>query len=195
MFTGITTNLGIIETVKKNYEYKIITDMDLSEVKIGSSIMCSGICLTVIAIDKNSFFTNISEETLQATTAKYWKDQTKINLEKSLKLGEELAGHIVTGHIDETSHVIESIKLEKSILLNFYLPKKLKKFICRKGSVTIDGVSLTVNDVKKESFFVNVIPHTASNTTLGNLNKNANVNIEVDILARYVDKNINLEKD
>ena len=195
MFTGIATNIGIIKNINKtNSEYLIETDMKLSDIKIGSSILCSGICLTVIKMKKNSFSTNISEETLIATNAKYWKKGTSLNLEKSLKLQDELGGHIVTGHIDQVTKVIEKKILEKSILLNFYLPAQLKKFICRKGSIAIDGISLTINKVNTKNFFVNLIPHTESITNLGDLEKGHKVNLEVDVLARYIDNNINFRK-
>lgn len=195
MFTGIASNIGIIKSINEvNSEYLIETKMRLSDIKIGSSILCSGICLTVIKIKKNSFTTNISEETLIATNAKYWKKGTSINLEKSLKLQDELGGHIVTGHIDQITKIIEKKILKKSILLNIYLPAKLRKFICRKGSIAIDGISLTINKVNTKSFFVNLIPHTASITTLGDLEKDNKVNLEVDVLARYIDNNIKFRK-
>ena len=152
--------------------------------------MCSGICLTVVKKTLNSFSVNISEETLSLTTAKNWKPGTLINLEKSLKVGDELGGHIVTGHVDGVTKVKEKKILKKSVLINFFLPKKMNKFICKKGSVSIDGVSLTVNNVYKDKFSVNLIPHTCKITTLGNLEKGDKVNIEVDILARYVNKNM-----
>jgi len=195
MFTGIATNIGTIKDINDiNSEYLIETDMKTSDIKIGSSVLCSGICLTVIKINKNSFTTNISEETLIATNAKYWKKGTRLNLEKSLKLQDELGGHIVTGHIDQITKVIEKKILEKSMLLNIYLPAKLKKFICRKGSIAIDGISLTINKVNTKNFFVNLIPHTASITTLGDLEKDNKVNLEVDVLARYIDNNMNFRK-
>ena len=195
MFTGIASNIGIIKNINEyNSEYLIETRMNLSDIKIGSSILCSGICLTVIKIKENFFTTNISEETLIATNAKYWKKGTSLNLEKSLKLQDELGGHIVTGHIDQITKIIEKKILEKSILLNIYLPVQLKKFICRKGSIAIDGISLTINNVNSKSFSVNLIPHTASITTLGELEKDNKVNLEVDVLARYIDNNIKFRK-
>ena len=162
--------------------------MDLRKSKIGSSIMCSGICLTVIKKTSNSFSINISEETLKLTTASDWKEGTTLNLEKSLRLGDELGGHIVTGHVDNVIQVKKI--LENSILMDFSLPKNLYKFVCKKGSVALDGVSLTVNNVSRDKFSVNLIPHTYKVTTLGKLIKNDKVNIEVDILSRYVNKNI-----
>ena len=192
MFTGITEDIGFIKSIsaRNPAEYKIETNMDLKKSLIGSSIMCSGICLTVIKKRLNSFSVNISEETLRLTTAKDWCPGTIINLEKSLRAGAELGGHIVTGHVDGVTKVKEKKILEKSILMNFFLPQKMNKFICTKGSISIDGVSLTVNNVSKNGFSVNLIPHTNKITTLGKLEKGDKVNIEVDILARYINKNI-----
>ena len=124
------------------------------------------------------------------TTAKFWKPGSIINLEKSLKIGDELGGHFVTGHVDGVVKVKEKKVLKKSVLVIFDLPKSLEKFVCTKGSISIDGISLTVNTVKKNQFSVNLIPHTCNITTLGKLKKNDMVNIEVDILARYISKNI-----
>ena len=192
MFTGIATNYGTIKNVKakKGNEYTIESDIDLLEVKIGSSIMCSGICLTVINKKNKSFAVNVSEETLNVTNAKNWKEGTKLNLEKSLKVGDELGGHIVTGHIDDTARLLRKKALKKSLQLTFELPHRLQKYICKKGSIAIDGISLTVNDVEEKSFSVSIIPHTSSITTLGSIKKDDIVNIEIDILARYVENNI-----
>ena len=192
MFTGIATNYGLIKAIKEktNIEYVIESDIDLTKVKIGSSIMCSGICLTVIKKSRKIFVVNVSEETLNVTNAKYWKKGTKLNLEKSLKLGDELGGHIVTGHIDKTTKLLEIRKLKKSSILIFKIPNNLKKFICKKGSIAIDGISLTVNDVEENSFSVSIIPHTSEITTLGSIKKGDIVNLEIDILARYIENNI-----
>ena len=196
MFTGIATNYGTIKNIKekKSNEYTIESDIDLQEVKIGSSIMCSGICLTVINKNNNSFAVNVSEETLNVSNAINWKEGTKLNLEKSLKVGDELGGHIVTGHIDDTTILVRKKVLKKSSELTFELPHKLRKYICKKGSIAIDGISLTVNNVKENSFSVSIIPHTSEVTTLGNIQKDDIVNIEIDILARYIENNIKKTK-
>jgi riboflavin synthase len=192
MFTGIATNCGTVKNIKEksSNEYTIESDIDLSKVKIGSSIMCSGICLTVINKKNKSFFVNVSEETLNVTNAKNWKIGTKLNLEKSLKVGDELGGHIVTGHIDDTSRLLRKRLLKKSSELIFELPYSLQKYVCKKGSIAIDGISLTINNVEKKSFSVSIIPHTSAITTLGNIKKDDIVNIEIDILARYIENNI-----
>ena len=196
MFTGITTNLGKIVKIEnlKNPEFFIKSSMELNDVKIGSSIMCSGICLTVIKKKKDIFAVNISEETMNITNSSNWKMGSYLNLEKSLKLGDEISGHLVTGHIDGVSQLKKSIMLEKSYLFYFSIPSSLQKFICRKGSVTLDGVSLTVNEVRKKSFSINLIPHTIKHTTLGHIKVGDMVNIEIDILARYIDQNIKNDK-
>ena len=196
MFTGITTNLGKIVKIEnlKNPEFFIKSSMDLKDVKIGSSIMCSGICLTVIKKKKDIFAVNISEETMNITNSSNWKTGSYLNLEKSLKLGDEISGHLVTGHVDSVSQLKKSTMLEKSYLFYFSIPNSLQKFICRKGSVTLDGVSLTVNEVRKKSFSINLIPHTIKHTTLGHIKVGDMVNIEIDILARYIDRNIKNDK-
>tara|TARA_E500000178_G_scaffold334335_1_gene370124 strand:+ start:298 stop:912 length:615 start_codon:yes stop_codon:yes gene_type:complete len=192
MFTGITTNLGKIIKISKykNPEIFIKSSLKLGDVTIGSSIMCSGICLTVIKKNKNVFAVNVSEETLNVTNSAKWQLGSFVNLEKSLKIGDEISGHLVTGHVDGTTKLTKLRKLDKSYILNFNIPRDLKKFICRKGSITLDGVSLTVNDVKKSIFSINLIPHTMKNTTLGLIQTGDIVNIEIDILARYIDQNI-----
>ena len=192
MFTGITTNTGFIKAINKqvNGEYTIESDIDLSDVKIGSSILCSGICLTIIKKEKSFFTVNISEETLKVTNAKNWKKGTKLNLEKSLKVGDELGGHIVTGHIDKTTCLMQKKKLQKSLILIFELPNELQRFICKKGSIAIEGISLTVNEVEDKSFSISIIPHTFDITTLGAIKKGDIVNLEIDILARYIENNI-----
>ena len=192
MFTGITTNTGFIKAINKqvNGEYTIESDIDLSDVKIGSSILCSGICLTIVKKEKSFFTVNISEETLKVTNAKNWEKGTKLNLEKSLKVGDELGGHIVTGHIDKTTCLMQKKKLQKSLILIFELPNELQRFICKKGSIAIEGISLTVNEVEDKSFSISIIPHTFDITTLGAIKKGDIVNLEIDILARYIENNI-----
>ncbi len=192
MFSGITTNLGKIIKISrsKNPDFYIKSDMKLEDVRIGSSIMCSGICLTVTKKENDVFSVNISEETLNVTNSSNWKIGSSINLEKSLKLGDEISGHLVTGHIDGISELKKIIKLEKSHLLHFSIPKSLKKFICRKGSISLNGVSLTINDVKNKFFTVNLIPHTYKHTTFSSIRDGDRVNVERDILARYIDQNI-----
>ncbi len=191
MFTGLTNKLGKIVSLENNsFLVKIETSMKLENTAKGSSIMCSGICLTAVEIGSNYFIVNLSEETLRVTTAKNWRLGTFLNLEKSLKVGDELGGHFVSGHVDDIVSVLRKRKLKGSFLYEFSLSNEFHKFIVKKGSVAIDGVSLTVNDVNKNSFSVNIIPHTYSVTSLGFLKAGDKANFEIDLLARYIKSNI-----
>ncbi len=191
MFTGLTSDIGIVSLLRidKAYTYKITTNLSLDKIKIGSSIMCSGICLTATEIGKDYFLVDLSEETLDLTTAKKWIVGTKLNLECSLKVGDELGGHFVSGHVDGCIKLIKKEKLKGSYLYEFYLPSAFCSFICTKGSVAIDGVSLTINKVLNKSFQLNIIPHTFKKTTLSELVTGDLVNFEVDMLARYAVNN------
>ncbi len=193
MFTGIVKSIGKIKIIDKNIANRImiVTKMDLSDIMIGSSVSCSGVCLTVVKKSKSSFWVDLSEETCSITTAGTWSVDKLINLEKSLKVGDELAGHFVTGHVDCIAKItnIESKKSSKIISVscsNCYLP-----LISQKGSVTIDGVSLTVNKIDSLGFKVSIIPHTEANTTFKDSNIGDKVNMEVDIISRYVANSIN----
>jgi len=193
MFTGIITDIGTVVAMQKNGDLRaqIKTGYDMESVAIGASIACSGVCLTVVSKDKNAFTVDISAETVSCTNVGSWEVGTKINLERALKLGDELGGHIVSGHVDGLA-VLESIKtVDASWVLLFSAPSSLAMFIAAKGSVTLDGVSLTVNDVSGNDFKVNIIPHTLQNTTLGELRPGIKVNLEIDTLARYVSRMIN----
>ena len=201
MFTGIVSRVGKIEDISHPNDWELSISIikssqsdnpfELDKLIIGASIACSGICLTLKKIADNLLFFDVSDETASKTNFLHWKVGTIINLEKSLKVGDEIAGHFVSGHIDGVTELKDKKFLKKSTLLNFFIPKKIEKFICEKGSVTLDGVSLTVNKVLKNKFSVNIIPHTNKITTLGKLKKGDKVNIEVDILARYINKGHN----
>lgn len=184
MFTGIITNIGIIEEVNGAI-YKIHAK-DFGQSAIGSSIACSGICLTVIESFKDWFSVQVSEETSAKTTIQNWRVGDCINLEKAMKLGDELGGHIVTGHIDGVGLVKSIEKLEHSWRITFCAPKDLAPFIASKGSIAIDGISLTVNDVSSNEFTTNIIAHSWKHTTIQFLRKDSSVNLEIDILARYI---------
>lgn len=188
MFTGIITDIGNILSVKKKENGKVFvigTSYDMASVAIGSSIACAGVCLTVVEKDEGSFTVDVSDETLGRATINKWKKGTKVNLERSLKKDDELGGHVVMGHVDDTADVLETEELGENRKITFTAPKELAKFIAEKGSVTLDGVSLTVNGVKENNFWVNIIPHTLANTTLNNLKKGDEVNLEIDTVARY----------
>ena len=198
MFTGIITDVGEIAKIEKikDTRAKILCTYNLSEVELGASICCEGVCLTVtdygITEDKNWFSVDISSETISKTIIGDkdfgWKAGRKVNLERSLKLGDELGGHIVTGHIDGTGSIEKIIEIEGSTKVTFQTNKSLAKFIAEKGSVTLNGTSLTVNHVEASSFDINFIPHTKDNTTWKKMRIGEKVNIEIDILARYVDR-------
>ena len=188
MFTGIIKDIGEIVTYDTSREdicISIKTNLSLKKIQIGDSICCSGICLTVIDIKKNIFKVELSKETMDTTVSKYWQVGTNLNLEFSLNVGEQIGGHIVSGHVDGTSILKNKNKIKGSYKLDFKVSNKYIKYIVSKGSVSIDGVSLTVNKVKDNVFSVNIISHTFNKTTLGALNINDKVNIEVDTIARY----------
>ncbi|MAV17816.1 MAG: riboflavin synthase [Candidatus Micropelagos sp.] len=191
MFTGIISDVGTILEVTKmgDTRYVIETSYDTKGIDIGASIACSGVCLTVIEkmeTPSPRFAVEASAETLNVTTAKKWAVGTKLNLERALKMGDELGGHIVSGHVDGIAE-IKSIEPDgDSLRFVFAAPEELAMFIASKGSVTLDGTSLTVNEVRGNNFGVNMIPHTQAVTTWGQSKSGDLINIEIDVLARYV---------
>ena len=188
MFTGIVTDLGYVRSMKRDGDTRIeiSCSYDTSAIDIGASICCSGACMTVIEKGEGWFAVSASEETLSVTTLGGWKEGVKINLERSLKVGDELGGHIVSGHVDGIARLISVAPEGDSLRLVFDAPENLKCFVASKGSVALDGVSLTVNEVEGGRFGVNIIPHTRDHTTLGGLTAGGTVNLEIDMLARYV---------
>lgn len=188
MFTGIITDIGRIKTVSMSGDtrFDIATAYDTATIEIGASIACAGVCLTVIEKGQGWFAVEVSGETLEKTTAAGWQEGTPLNLERALKMGDELGGHIVSGHVDGVARVLSSAPVGGSLKIDFQVPESLAAFIATKGSVTLDGVSLTVNAVKDRDFSVNIIPHTQTETTLGQLKPDDRVNLEIDVLARYV---------
>ncbi|MFH1158002.1 MAG: riboflavin synthase [Pseudomonadota bacterium] len=189
MFTGIITAIGRIETVdvgRPDVRYSISTPWDMSAFSTGASIACSGCCLTVVEKKGGSFSIDASRETLSKTNLGTWDVGARVNLEQSLKMGDELGGHIVSGHIDGLA-VIESIVPEGgSHRIKLRVPPDFQKFIAPKGSVALDGVSLTVNEVEGNMFGINIIPHTWEVTTFGQARVGDSMNMEIDLLARYV---------
>ncbi len=186
MFSGIIQSQGIIKKLSREKKSLIVEiHSSLKGYNLGSSICCSGICLTVTAKNKNTFKADISYETMNKTTAKYWKVGKKINLEKSLKVGDEISGHFVFGHIDSTCSVEELYKVGSSWFLSFKFPKNLKKYIVKKGSISLNGISLTINEVKSNKCHCMIIPHTYKYTDIHTYKKNEILNLEVDMLARY----------
>ena len=195
MFTGIITDLGSVQTILKRGDtrFQINTSYDTNRIAVGASISCSGTCLTVVEKGKNWFATDVSGETLSKTILGCWSEGTPVNLERSLKLSEELGGHFVAGHVDGVG-VITSIDQEgDSFKFEFSVPEDLSRFIARKGSITVNGVSLTVNEITNNTFVVNIIPHTQNVTTFGTSRIDDRVNLEIDLLSRYVARL--LEKD
>lgn len=188
MFTGIITDIGTVRAIAKagDTSFEIATSYDLADVDMGASIACNGCCLTVIAKGPDWFAVQASGETLSKTTLGNWERGTRINLERALKLGDELGGHIVSGHVDGTGHIVAITPDGESRRFRIQVPLALARFIAPKGSVAVDGTSLTVNEVDGADFGVNIIPHTQAVTTWSDMKVGQAVNIEIDMLARYV---------
>jgi riboflavin synthase len=169
------------------------TAYDLDSVDLGASIACSGVCLTVVDKGEDWFAVDVSGETQSRSAADHWREGAKLNLERALRLGDELGGHIVTGHVDAVAEVVGTCPEGDSMRIGIRVPRALGPMIAPKGSLTLDGVSLTVNDVRDTEdggtdFSVNIIPHTAQHTTLGEIKATQQLNVEVDVLARYIDR-------
>jgi len=199
MFTGIVTDIGEITAVKAGGQagdrrFVIRTKHDMAPVAIGASIACSGCCLTVIEKGTDWFAVEASGETLAKTHLGDWKQGSRLNLEMSLKLGDELGGHLVYGHVDGVGKVAAMTPEGGSVRFVFEAPADLAPFIASKGSVAVDGISLTVNEVRGNRFGVNVISHTQAVTTLGQAKVGQRVNLEVDMLARYVQRLLEHQK-
>jgi riboflavin synthase len=188
MFTGIITDMGEVRRIESAGEMRleIDTKYDMSTLDLGASICCSGVCLTVVDKGNDWFAVEVSAETLSKTTLRYWQAGARINLERALKIGDELGGHIVSGHVDGVGKLTGLVAQGESVGMTFEAPPGLERFIAAKGSITVDGVSLTVNTINERQFTVNVIPHTLDMTTLGYLKPGGTVNLEIDMLARYV---------
>jgi riboflavin synthase len=192
MFTGIIKNIGVIkELTKKNHGYflSVISNLNFTKKDIGTSISCSGVCLTLTKIKKNNkkneLFFYLSKHTILTSAYKYLKSGDIINLEKSMKYGDEFAGHFVQGHVDTTIKVLNiNTNNSKSWTIFFNIPKKFKKFLIEKGSIAINGVSLTIAEIFANKFKVVIIPHTLQNTNLLKLQKNNYVNVEIDLIAK-----------
>ena len=190
MFTGIITAIGQIEELKDAGDrwLKITTPWACDKIDLGASIACSGVCLTVVERADNWFAVEVSAESLSRTTIGGWQKGSQINLERALRLGDELGGHIVSGHVDGLASIEAITPIGDSHKLDIRVPEDLSKFIAEKGSVTLDGVSLTVNEVEGSCFAVNIIDHTWTHTTLGHATIGQQLNLEIDMLARYVSR-------
>jgi riboflavin synthase len=195
MFTGITTDIGTVRSVKERGDRRlaITTAYDLATVELGASIACSGVCLTVVDKGEDWFAVDVSRETLSRTGRDLWVEGARLNLERSLRVGDELGGHIVNGHVDGVAEIIGTCPEGGSTRLGLSVPAALARYLAPKGSITLDGVSLTVNDVRETEdgathFSVNIIPHTAAKTTFGDATAGRQLNVEIDVIARYLER-------
>lgn len=188
MFTGIVTDLGKIRAIEKHGDTRIEieTSYDMDDVDIGASIACSGPCLTVIEKGPGWFAVEASAETLDKTGLGDWVVGTPVNLERAMRIGDELGGHIVSGHVDAVASIVDMQPEGDSVRFTFEAPEAFAKYIAPKGSVSLDGVSLTVNEVQGNRFGVNIISHTQGETTFGSRKVGDRINMEIDTIARYV---------
>ena len=194
MFTGIVTDIGEVVSAEQrgDLRLRIRTGYDLGTVDLGASIACSGVCLTVVDKGDDWFAVDVSAETTSRTARDMWNEGARLNLERSLRMGDELGGHIVTGHVDSVGEVLAISPEGDSTRIGIRVDRSLAASIAQKGSITLNGVSLTVNEVKDADdgthFAVNIIPHTSKETTLGSLSQGDQLNVEIDVLARYIDR-------
>jgi riboflavin synthase len=198
MFTGIVTDVGKVRSAEQRGDLRLVIDTgyDTSTIDLGASIACSGVCLTVVdkgpGGDDSWFAVDVSGETVSRTAADLWREGAELNLERSLRLGDELGGHIVIGHVDAVATVAEVTPEGDSLRIGIAVPAALAPMIAAKGSIALDGVSLTVNEVRDAGdgahFTVNIIPHTAQHTTLHDIAAGRQLNVEIDVLARYIDR-------
>ena len=194
MFTGIITDVGTVRSVEQRADLRltIATTYDVATIDLGASIACSGACLTVVDKGDDWFAVDVSAESVAHTAPGLWAENARLNLERALRVGDELGGHIVTGHVDDLAGVVSVDHVGGSWVVTLAAPRILGPAIAPKGSITLDGVSLTVNSVEDRGdathFTVNIIPHTADHTTLGALTAGASVNVEIDVLARYLQR-------
>lgn len=188
MFTGIVTDVGRVRAVEPDGDtrFTIETAYDTGRIEAGASIACDGACLTVVDKGPGWFAVTASAETLACTTLGDWQAGHAVNLERALKVGDELGGHIVSGHVDDVATVVDAKPEGDSVRFTFEVPTRLARYVAGKGSITLNGVSLTVNDVEGSRFGVNIIPHTRAVTNFADAKAGTRMNVEIDILARYV---------
>lgn len=188
MFTGIVSDLGEVRRLVRGemLDLAIATKYDTASIAIGASIACCGACLTVVAVEPDAFTVQVSRETLLCTTLGGWREGTPVNLERPARLGDELGGHLVQGHVDGVARIVERRAEASSVRFVFELPETLAPYVAPKGSVALDGVSLTVNEVEGRRFGVNIIPHTLAVTNFGRAAPGQGMNFEADLIARYV---------
>jgi len=188
MFTGIVTDIGVVRAVIAGGDtgFRIETAYDTNDLALGASVACAGVCLSVVEKGPDWFAVTASAETLSRTTLADWRVGTRVNLERSLRSGDEMGGHIVTGHIDAVATILERRTEGDSVRFVFEVPAGYEAALATKGSVALDGVSLTVNEVIGRRFGVNIIPHTQAKTTFGTVKVGDRVNLEIDVIARYI---------
>ena len=192
MFTGIITDLGRVRRLRRGAgpesgcEVTIATAYAIEDVPLGASIACSGPCLTVVAVEPGAFTVQASAETLTRTTLGDWQEGAPVNLERALRLGDELGGHLVSGHVDGVARLVDRRPEGDSVRFTIEAPPELMRYIAPKGSVALDGVSLTVNVIEESRFGVNIIPYTLAHTSLGEAKAGHRINLEIDTIARYV---------
>jgi len=198
MFTGIIESIGKIKKIeKKSGDVELTVNVGLlgmSDVSLGDSIACNGVCLTAIKIDEHSFVADVSNETLKLTTIGMLSAGSKINLEKALTPTTRLGGHLVSGHVDGIGEIVAIKKNSRSIQYKIKAPMELAHYIAKKGSICVDGVSLTVNEITDNIFELNLVPHTLSETTASDYKVGSKVNLEVDLLARYLERLLTKQK-
>jgi riboflavin synthase len=200
MFTGIVTDIGTVRKVEQKGDLRLTIGCayDMDTVDLGASIACSGACLTVVDKGDDWFAVDVSQETGSKTAPGLWSEGAQLNLERALRVGDELGGHIVTGHVDAVALVTRAEDVGGSIDLTIQAPRSLGGGIAPKGSVSLDGVSLTVNEVEDEGeatrFTINLIPHTAEHTTLGGIVAGRRLNLEIDVLSRYLKRMVDARR-
>jgi riboflavin synthase len=201
MFTGIITDLGRVRRLRREpgpdsgLELTIATGYDTGQIALGASIACSGVCLTVIAVEPGAFVVQASAETLARSTLSEWEEGSPLNLERALRLGDELGGHLVSGHVDGVAEILERRPEGDSVRFTIEAPRALAPFIASKGSVALDGISLTINQVEGARFGVNIIPYTLSHTSLGEARLGQRMNLEIDPIARYLARLLEVRGD
>ena len=194
MFTGIVTDIGEVRSAEQRGDLRLTIGCgyDLADVALGASVACSGVCLTVVDKGDDWFAVDVSAETVSRTAAALWRQGARLNLERAARLGDELGGHIVTGHVDAVGTIVEADREGDSTRIAVEVPSSLAGLIAAKGSITLDGASLTVNEVTDEGgktrFTINIIPHTAAHSTLGDLAPGRQLNVEIDVIARYLQR-------
>ena len=196
MFTGITTDVGTVRSAEqrgdRDLRLTIDTGFDTATVDLGASIACSGVCFTVVDKGEGWFAVDVSGETLSRTAQDLWREGARLNLERSLRIGDELGGHIVSGHVDCVAQVVEVAPEGGSVRLGLRVPAQIAPYLAPKGSITLNGVSLTVNEVSDDDgvthFTVNIIPHTAEHTTFAEIAPGRQLNVEIDVIARYIER-------